>query len=62
MENHSNISDEFVSWEIASKMKELGFDEPCFGYFDPVNNLCIYQEEDYFLSTDVPNIQLNAPL
>ena len=23
---------EFVSYELALKLKELGFDEPCFGY------------------------------
>jgi len=25
---------EFVSYEIALALKELGFDEPCFGYYD----------------------------
>jgi hypothetical protein len=24
---------EFVSYEIALELKQLGFDEPCFGYF-----------------------------
>lgn len=24
---------EFVTYEIALKLKELGFDEPCFGYY-----------------------------
>ena len=23
----------FVSYEIAFELKQLGFDEPCFGYF-----------------------------
>jgi hypothetical protein len=25
---------EFVPYELALKMKQLGFDEPCFGYYD----------------------------
>ena len=25
---------EFVPYELALKMKELGFDEPCFGYYN----------------------------
>lgn len=25
---------EFVPYELALKLKELGFDEPCFGYYD----------------------------
>jgi hypothetical protein len=27
------MSNEFVSYEIALKLKELGFDEPCFTYY-----------------------------
>ena len=30
---------EFVSYELAVKLKELGFDEPCFGYYEPNKNL-----------------------
>ena len=38
---------EFVPQEIALELKELGFDEPCFGY---------YSEKDFFI--DLPsNIQ-----
>ena len=25
---------EFVPYELALRMKELGFDEPCFGYYN----------------------------
>jgi hypothetical protein len=25
---------EFISYEIALKLKELGFDEPCFDFYD----------------------------
>jgi hypothetical protein len=27
------MNEEFVSYEIALKLKELGFDEPCFTYY-----------------------------
>jgi hypothetical protein len=27
------MKNEFVSYEIALALKELGFDEPCFGYY-----------------------------
>ena len=27
---------EFIPYEQALALKELGFDEPCFGYFDPL--------------------------
>ena len=30
---------EFVPYDIALAMKELGFDEPCFGYFNPDEEL-----------------------
>ena len=59
---------QFVTYEIALKLKELGFDEECFGYYsqndtNDMHYLCIYQEEDYFLSGDVPSIiGLEAPL
>ena len=26
---------EFVPYELAVKLKALGFDEPCFGYYEP---------------------------
>ena len=28
------MNNEFVSYEIALKLKELGFDESCFGYYN----------------------------
>ncbi len=27
------LEKEFVTFEIAEKLKELGFDEPCFGFY-----------------------------
>lgn len=56
------MKEQFVAYEIALKLKELGFNEECFGYYDSSNYLCIYQQEDYFLSSDSPNIQVDAPL
>lgn len=35
---------QFVTYEIALAMKELGFDEPCFGYFEGKNNHRIWFE------------------
>jgi hypothetical protein len=32
---------EFVPYELALRMKQLGFDEPCFGYRDSVGYLMI---------------------
>ena len=29
---------EFVPYELAVKLKDLGFDEPCFGYYDGNHN------------------------
>lgn len=29
----ATLQDQFVTYEIAKKMKELGFDEPCLGYW-----------------------------
>ena len=36
MENHSDISKNFIPYELALKLKELGFDEPCFGFYVPL--------------------------
>jgi hypothetical protein len=47
---------EFVAYQPSLELKELGFDEPCFGYYHPIHN-------ELFLSTMYrsyyPN---NAPL
>lgn len=52
----------FVNYEIAFKLKELGFNEECFGYYTKDKFLCIFQEEDYFLSNETPNIYIVAPI
>ena len=43
MENHSNINNQFIPYNLALELKELGFDEECFGWYSPVmNGLLIY--------------------
>jgi hypothetical protein len=37
---------EFVTYELALRMKALGFDEPCFGYFTSPKELIIQQPKD----------------
>ena len=37
---------EFVPYELALKLKELGFDEPCFGYFTSPKELIVQQPKD----------------
>jgi hypothetical protein len=37
---------EFVPYELALRMKTLGFDEPCFGYFTSPKELIIQQPKD----------------
>jgi hypothetical protein len=29
---------EFVPYELALRMKQLGFDEPCFGFYDDIDD------------------------
>jgi hypothetical protein len=40
---------EFIPWNEALALKELGFDEPCFGYF---------YTEDKFFETKIKNSEL----
>ena len=35
---------EFIPYELASKMKQLGFDEPCFGYYLQNKRFISYEE------------------
>ena len=47
---------EFVPYELAVKLKVLGFDEPCFGYFDTDDNQVLKFDVVY------ENKNLPAPL
>ena len=46
---------EFVSYEIALKLKELGFDEPCLFAYYGKSNLSNFKESDYELCGDRHN-------
>jgi hypothetical protein len=37
-----NLQKDFLNYELALKMKQLGFDEPCMYYVDEQNNSFIY--------------------
>jgi hypothetical protein len=42
MSNKQQTAVEFVPYELALELKQLGFDEPCFGvYFNPTQELLI---------------------
>ena len=42
MSNKQQTAVEFVPYELALELKQLGFDEPCFGvYFNPTQELFI---------------------
>ena len=58
------MKEQFVTYEIALKLKELGFDELCFGeYIIPENpELEIYQDNDYNMYYDKPKSICLAPL
>lgn len=55
------MKEQFVTYEIALRLKELGFDEECFGYYTEQHDgsyfLCVYQEEEEF-----SKIRIGAPL
>ena len=38
---------EFIKYEQALALKELGFDEPCFGRYNPDNDLIVSHTETY---------------
>lgn len=40
------IDKEFIPYEQALELKELGFDEPCFGYYDEDIYLFTVREQD----------------
>ena len=47
------MNNEFVPYEQALALKELGFDEPCFTSYDDekrLRNLFDYKNSDYYLS------------
>lgn len=52
------MKEQFVSYEIALKLKELGFDEPCFGLY---KNEILYRDYETFQWNEFSNC-IKAPL
>ena len=48
-----NTDKEFVPYQPSLDMKELGFDEPCFGRFNNEGDLVIAHTEKYIISNGV---------
>jgi len=51
---------EFIPYDIALELKELGFDEPCFGYYNMVNHSGKFQLDTRILENSDDYIE--APL
>jgi len=62
------MTKEFVPYELALALKELGFDEPCFGYYYTLNgkDWKFAEKSEYYRLDDEINIggkfSLPAPL
>jgi len=61
------MTKDFIPYEQALDLKELGFDEPCFGYFDPLlgdytimNSDCINPKPTLF-NHNSSSIVVSAP-
>lgn len=44
------MKDQFVTYEIAKRLKELGFNEPCFGIYGESGELII--DDDWLYATN----------
>ena len=42
------MKEQFATYEIAYKLKELGFDEPCFSYYTKEGLIKIYHQSDIY--------------
>jgi hypothetical protein len=54
----TEMNKEFVPYELALELKQLGFDEPCLGYY--IANTLFISNDNVYNSTDIPVIK--APL
>lgn len=52
------MTQEFIPYDLALEMKQLGFDEPCFGYY--LASTLFISNDIVYNSTDIPVIK--APL
>ena len=50
------MKEQFVTYEIALKLKELGFDEPCLAYFQ--KDLHVYSQVIMFDGINSPNLDV----
>lgn len=57
------MKSQFIPYEQALKLKELGFDEECFGLYNPIFHLDFYSKNyNINLITDTKQIVCSAPL
>ena len=52
MENHSDISKNFIPYDLALELKELGFDEPCFAIYGKSEGYLFKIHTDKFDTVD----------
>ena len=70
MEKHSNINNQFIPYEQALELKELGLDEPCFAFYGLSRDdyktirLSIFQnlKTDYLPDVHHLDVTCDAPL
>ena len=70
MENHSDISKNFIPYDLALELKDLGFEEPCFGFYGLSRDdyktirLSIFQnlKTDYLPDIHHLDVTCDAPL
>ena len=70
MEKHSNINNQFIPYEQALELKELGLDEPCFAFYGLSRDdyktirLSIFQnlKTDYLSDVHHLDVTCDAPL
>ena len=43
------MNKEFIPYEQALVLKELGFDEPCFGYYNDYKNISSHSESPFMM-------------
>ena len=56
------MSKEFIPYEQASELKELGFDEPCFGYYTGDKKHLLIRPNMGRRNEDLNDIVCTAPL
>jgi hypothetical protein len=52
---------EFIPYEQALSLKELGFDEPCFGYYEYSKNFLI-TDSVFYTNSELKNNGITTPL